>query len=329
MKGEKSFFERREGVLGLMLPAAGIVLAGWLILTKSALILSAMQNLLGIVVVGLIVATLLFMVFDKNTRTIGWFWYRLICRKLTGLVVTVDPEGIVLEHVEKMKDRLSKMQEQINKVQGVKRSVQDTITANKKDIDLKLRSAKKAKESNKQGVYKVRLTTAGRMKEGTIELSKLVEKLEMVMQQLLRLEGAVQVIIEDTEAQVYFRIRNRKAAMAAQGAIRSASAILNGNADKFLYDSAMDHMADEISNAMGEMEVWMKRSESFLDGIDIENEMFADEGLEMFEQFMSEGPNSIFELKEKANAGEGATSEASAKGKGNTKQKSSKYDDLF
>ncbi|MBK8082315.1 MAG: hypothetical protein IPK25_19800 [Saprospiraceae bacterium] len=69
-----------------------------------------------------------------------------------------------------------------------------------------------------------------------------------------------EILIEDTKDQVKVKEQERKAIRASHSAMRSAMSIIKGDADKGLVDQAMEHIADDVANKVGEMERFMEIS---------------------------------------------------------------------
>jgi hypothetical protein len=81
-----------------------------------------------------------------------------------------------------------------------------------------------------------------------------------------------------------------KAIKASHSAMRSAMNILSGNSDKkYMYDMALEAMADDVGQKVGEMERFMDMSKNFMDGIDLQNGVFEEEGLAMLDKWEKEG----------------------------------------
>jgi hypothetical protein len=81
-----------------------------------------------------------------------------------------------------------------------------------------------------------------------------------------------------------------KAIKASHSAMRSAQAILSGNSDKkYMYDMALEAMATDVGQKVGEMERFMDMSKSFMDSIDLQNGVFEEEGMQMLEKWEKEG----------------------------------------
>ena len=107
-----------------------------------------------------------------------------------------------------------------------------------------------------------------------------------------------EILKEDVADQVEIKEQELKAMKASHSAMSSAMNVIRGNKDKrAMFEMALEQVADDVSNKVGEMERFMEMSESFMGSIDLQNGIFEEEGLKMLEQWEQE--NSLILLGEK------------------------------
>ena len=95
-----------------------------------------------------------------------------------------------------------------------------------------------------------------------------------------------EILLEDTKDQVALKEQERKAIRASHSAMKSAMTVISGDPDKrAMFDMAMEAVADDVANKVGEMERFMEMSSSFMDSVDLQNGIFEEEGLKMLEQW--------------------------------------------
>jgi hypothetical protein len=69
----------------------------------------------------------------------------------------------------------------------------------------------------------------------------------------------------------------------------SAMSVISGDPDKrAMFDRAMEVVADDVANKVGEMERFMDMSANFMNSVDLQNGVFEEEGLKMLEKFEKE-----------------------------------------
>ncbi|MCB0623967.1 MAG: hypothetical protein KDC43_08670, partial [Saprospiraceae bacterium] len=99
---------------------------------------------------------------------------------------------------------------------------------------------------------------------------------------------------EDIKDQVAVKEQERKAIHASHSAMKSAMNIISGNKDaRHMFDMALEAIADDVSQKVGEMERFMDMSANFMDSIDLQNGVFEEEGLKMLEKWEQEGISKI------------------------------------
>jgi hypothetical protein len=114
--------------------------------------------------------------------------------------------------------------------------------------------------------------------------------MEVLYRVLVKMYENSEIMLEDLSDQVVVKEQEYKAIKASHSAIRSAQAILSGNSDKkYMYDMALEAMAEDVGQKVGEMERFMDMSKNFMDGIDLQNGVFEEEGLAMLEKWEKEG----------------------------------------
>ena len=52
-----------------------------------------------------------------------------------------------------------------------------------------------------------------------------------------------------------------------------------------MFDQAMEVIADDVSNKVGEMERFMEMSSDFMNSVDLQNGVFEEQGLKMLEEY--------------------------------------------
>jgi len=150
-----------------------------------------------------------------------------------------------------------------------------------------LASAAKRKGNDQQKVRASR--KASRVQESNAKYKALQDKMHILYRVLTKMYENSENLLEDTEDQVKLKEQERKAIRASHGAMKSAMSIISGDKDKrAMFDMAMEAVADDVANKVGEMERFMEVSANFMDSIDLQNGIFEEEGLQMLEKWEKE-----------------------------------------
>ncbi|MCB0554514.1 MAG: hypothetical protein KDD02_13270 [Phaeodactylibacter sp.] len=290
----KSFWQRPEGVTGMIFLAGVILGGGFLILSNINFLIGLVSSTLSLAVLLIVLAALIYLVLDPKMRNLVWYGYKSVMRWITGLFVQLDPIGILKSYVEDLKDNLRKMNKQISMLRGQMHKLQEIIFNNKKQIESNLQLASKAKASNKEAIMILKSRKAGRLRESNVRLEDLYKKMEVLYRVLSKMYENSQILSEDIKDQVEVKEQERKAIHASNSAMRSAMSIMSGDPDKrAMFDAAMEAIADDVANKVGEMERFMEMSASFMDSIDLQNGIFEEEGMKMLEKWEKEGVSFI------------------------------------
>jgi phage shock protein A len=211
-------------------------------------------------------------------------------RWLTGLFVQIDPIGILKSYIEDLKDNLGAMNTQISRLKGQMYKLSEMIRQNQREIQTNLGMASKAKETGKDAIMVLKARKAGRLQESNMKLEDLYKRMEVLYRVLTKMYENSEIMLEDLSDQVVVKEQEYKAIKASHSAIRSAMNILSGNSDKkYMYDMALEAMAEDVGQKVGEMERFMDMSKNFMESIDLQNGVFEEEGLDMLAKWEKEG----------------------------------------
>lgn len=282
----KSFWKKPEGITGSLVLAGIVIGAGYLVATSVAAILTFLSTTAGLVVGLLTLGVIIFMAIDPKTRALVSYMYKSAMRWITGLFVQINPIAILKSYVDDLKENLRKMNRQISKLRGQMHVLKEMIINNQKEIKSNMAMASKAKASNKNAQMILKSRKAGRLKDSNIKLEDLYRKMEILYRVLGKMYENSSILVEDVQDQVMVKEQERKALMAGHSAMKSAMNVIKGDNDKkAMFDAALEAIADDVSNKVGEMEQFMDMSESFMKSVDLQNGIFEEEGLKMLEKW--------------------------------------------
>lgn len=285
----KSFWNKPEGVTGAIFLILAVLGAGFLLFSFTAAILGFLQTTLGLVVGLLLTGGIIYMALDPSTRALVSYLYKSVMRWITGLFVEIDPIGILKSYVQELKLNLTKMNRQIGQLRGQMHKLNEMIINNRKEIDTNLNQASKAASSNQQAQMLLKSRKAGRLKESNLKLEDLYKKMEVLYRVLAKMYENSEILVEDITDQVMVKEQERKAILASTSAMRSAMSVIKGDPDKkAMFDAALEAVADDVANKVGEIERFMEVSQGFMQSIDLQNGVFEEEGLKMLEKWEAE-----------------------------------------
>ena len=286
----KSFWTKPEGVTGALVLAGLGLGIGYFSVTFLGSILAFLMTTTGALVGLLVLGAIVFMALDGQTRALVSYMYKSAMRWLTGLFIEINPIAILKGYVDDLKKNLGSMTKQIAKLRGQMHKLKEMILINQKDIESNLTMAKEAKTSNNQAQIILKTRKAGRLQESNIKLDELYRKMEVLYRVLNKMRENSAILVEDIEDQVKIKEQEYKAITAGNTAMKSAMSIIKGDKDKrAVFDAALEAIANDVSQKVGEMEQFMSLSENFMQSIDLQNGVFEEEGLKMLEKWENEG----------------------------------------
>lgn len=286
----KSFWQRPEGVTGAIFLGGAILGGGYLLYKALPFLLDFAKNTLYLAGMLMVLAAIIYVVLDPKMRNLIWYAYKSIMRWITGLFVQIDPIGILKSYVEDLQDNLGKMNKQIAQLRGQMHKLKEVIMNNQKEIQNNINLANRAKQTNSDAMVVLKARKAGRLQDSNIKLEDLYKKMEILYRVLTKMYENSEIMLEDIKDQVNVKEQERKAIHASHSAMRSAMNIIAGNGDKrYMFDMALEAIADDVSQKVGEMERFMDMSSNFMNSIDLQNGVFEEEGLAMLDKWEKEG----------------------------------------
>ena len=282
----KGFWRRPEGVTGAIFLAALIGGGGFLLFTFSTAILQFLATTVGIIVLVAVIAAIIYVLLDKKARNLVWYMYKSFMRWVTGIFVQIDPIGILKSYVDDLEDSLKKMGKQIGALRGQMRKLATLVEDNTKEINKNMQLASVAKKQGNEKQVVLASRKAARLQETNQKYTTLHKKMEVMYKILDKMYQNSEILLEDTRDQVKLKEQERKAIRASHSAMKSAMNIISGDPDKReMFDMALENIADDLANKVGEMERFMEMSANFMDSVDLQNGVFEEEGLRMLEKW--------------------------------------------
>lgn len=285
----KSFLQRPEGKTGIV---AGVLLTGGLafgLFKLLPLIIVLCQNIITAAFMFAVIAAIGYIIWDPRFRNLLFFFYKSVMRTLTGLMIQLDPIAIVKTYIETLKNHLQKISEQIAKVRGQMEILKGEISNSERQIQQELQTIKVAsgkKETRFALNAKLSARNAGRLQESVVDYKEIYVKMEGLYRTLNKVAELSDYMIRDLDATVKVQIKKREVILAGYSAIKSAMKIINPKDDKkLMFDAAMEFMAEDVGMKVGEIETFMDASESFINGLDLQNGVFEQQGMDLLEKW--------------------------------------------
>jgi len=286
---KKSFWDKPEGLTGKLFLGAMIIGGGYLFLQILPMLLAGALTALQLALTVAALAAIIYVALDPRARNLISYGYKSIMRWITGIFVTIDPIGILKNYIADLKGNLRKMNTQIGKLRGQMHLLKEMIVKNEREIKNNLSMANRAKNTNKKSIMVLKARKAGRLKDSNLKLDELYTKMEVLYRVLGKMYENSEIMLEDITDQVQVKEQEYKAIKASHSAMNQAKNIISGNNDKReMFDMALDAIANDVSQKVGEMERFMDMTTNFMDSVDLQNGVFEEEGLELLTKWEKE-----------------------------------------
>lgn len=302
----RSFWSRPEGVLGLVV-LAGLVGTGLFYfneVVKFLIEVAANTLHLAFLLGGL--ALLVFLATSRDIRTGLFFLFKTLMRKITGLVIQLDPIAILKIYVEDLKQKRQKMQGQIDTLAGQLVKLNKKINENNDEIKQKFAEANKAtsladRPGMKEAAQLATIEGAG-LQQMNEKLLPLQRNIKMVLAFMEKVNKSADYIIKETEIKVRLKEVEYKLVKESSSALRTAVSIFKGDPDKkFYFDESMEYIQDDMSQKLGEMKRAMDMSMDFINSVDVQNGILSDKGEAMLQAY-NQGEFKLVSLETKPEA---------------------------
>jgi predicted nucleic acid-binding Zn-ribbon protein len=280
----KTFWQRPEGITGGLLLTAAILGGGYLLYASLPTLIVLASNTLYLAGMLALLAGLIYVVLDPKMRNLIWYLYKSAMRSITGMFVKIDPISILKSYIKALENNLRNLSKQIGQLRGQMRQLKGIIDTNTAEIQKNMQMADKAKQIQDDKNLTLSTRKAGRLQEANAKYDVLYQKMEGLYRMLTKMYENSEIMMEDTRDQVMIKEQEYKAIKASHSAIQSAMSILKGDPDQLaMFDMALEEMAEEVSQKVGEMERFMDTSKNLMDSIDLQKGVFEDEGMRMLE----------------------------------------------
>ena len=211
-------------------------------------------------------------------------------RKLTSLVVKIDPISIIKSYVDDLRKQHSKINDNLEKLRGQIELLKRNIDDNAKDMKTSFAMMNQAKKTNNKGVLIVKSRRFGHLKESNRTLTDLLNKMNKLYKVLAKMYEVTGYSIEWLEQEVELKEKEYKAIKQASSAMDSAMKIIQGDPDKrAIFEQSLEFLEEDISDRVGRMQRFIETSTNFIDTVDMQNGMYEEEALLEIEKFEDVG----------------------------------------
>lgn len=267
----------------LLTLAGGLVFWFWEALTFQ------LQNPLSLTFAFLVMASLLFIFFDRSMRIIGKTYLNNLVRTITSWFVTIDPIEVLENYIVELRENTAKMKRQMHRLRSQIHVLQEEIVGNRRDISKLMERAGIAKQSEDEADFVLQVRKTGRLEESTEKLSRLLKRMESVYSGLESMKKHSRNLAEDLADELDLKRKERNAIRTSHSAMEAAMELMDNKGEASNeFDEALENIADDVSRKVGEMEHYMKLSDEFLKTIDLKKGVLEESGMKKLESWQKQ-----------------------------------------
>lgn len=287
----KSFWKKPEGFTGILFLLTIGLGSFYLFNQFLPLLIELAENTLYLAGMLAALAGIIFVALDSKNRNLIWYMYQSAMRWITGIFVKIDPISILKSYIDSLELQLRNLSKQIGNLRGQMRKLKGIMDGNTTDIQKNMLLAEQANKQNDEKNRTLLARKAARLQDANAKYEVLYKKMEVLYRILTKMYENAEIVLEDTKDQVSLKEQEFQAIKAGHSAIRSAMSVISGDPDqRAIFNQALETLADEVSQKVGEMERFMDTSRNLMDSIDLQNGVFEEDGLRLLERWENDNP---------------------------------------
>jgi predicted nucleic acid-binding Zn-ribbon protein len=240
------------------------------------------QNVFTLTLLMLGLGCILYVVFSPEMRKILKLLYLQICRKITGLVVKIDPIAILEDSINEMKKKLQTVKKRITEIGSTLAGMENKQKEYKKEFEMNVGRVKAIKEKlMKDNDEKTRMALNGQLTISQNDITMLDEqikaqadritKTKRYLEILEKLEIAATTKIKVAENTVSHKKDEYEQAKKMKSAVQSLTSIFSSSwlTKSMEEQMALNVVSNTINDSIAEMNRLLDGSNDILINYDI------------------------------------------------------------
>ncbi|MCL2650626.1 MAG: gp58-like family protein, partial [Candidatus Azobacteroides sp.] len=292
---ELTNWDKPGGKLGIVI--AGLLGAAALIGLYKILpfLINLATSVLTLALLCLAIAALLWLITNKDFRRMWSIGYFMLMRKLTGIFIEIDPIAIVQRRVAMLKKKMENIQQLLGKLNGTIKESERKLKERTNEFETEVQKVKVYNEQGKSASMEAQVSN-----RQVVRLQELINTYKENLTQsnkwyeiLTKLYQMAQLTVNDTESEVEIRTEQFEQIKKQHSTFKSIMSVFKGDPDEVaLFNNAMDYMAKDISDKLGEMEFIINSADGLMDKYEmgkILSSKQADEIISRYDQYGIDG----------------------------------------
>ncbi len=296
-------WEKPGGTLGKIVAAVAAVGGCMLLYSVLPFLITLASNIITLAALVGVIAGLGFLLTNKKFQELCSNAYFMLMRKLTGLIIEIDPIAIVRKKILEMKKKIQEIQKHMGTMRGLMMQSEKELAAKKEELMTNFRRLEVYNKQGDKGSAAVAERQIVRLKEAVERRTARLEESKKWYAILQQLKRAADLTVEDTENEVKEREDEYRSIKEQHKAFSSMMSILKGDPDQMeTFTRAMDYMADDISQRLGEMTTVIEETGGILSQINVDNAVASARADELLKRYETYGIDGLFSSSKKESA---------------------------
>ncbi len=290
---KKSFFQRPESITTI-LSFVALALLGFYFLDQilpmvNRVLEFALSAIWKGVLLGVSVIVITWVATNKEWHKLAWYLYQLAMRAITSVIVELDPIGIMKGFVKQLHQNQKSINDALGQLRGQERKLIDKIRVTGEQLQrsqgLAVQAHKRVDQKGMKMEFVLQSRKAGRLEKSSVTYQGLLNRVQAHVSVTEKILEASTFMITDIEDTIAVEVEKRDMIRTSHKAMSAAKSILAANAQREMYDLAMESVTKDYYSKLGEIEQFMKDSEHFVNTMDLENGMYEADALAKIEEW--------------------------------------------
>ncbi len=287
---QKSFWEKPEGVTGMIFLVASIFGIGYVLFSLLPFIITLLANTIYAAFLFIVLGCVLYLLFDKKTHKFASYLFKSVMRSMTGVFITIDPIGILKNYIDDLSDNINNMGQQIKNLSGQLGTLKNIINNTDKEMQKNLQTMEIAQKKGDTGTFILQSRQAGRLKESNFTYQDMYKKMEILYKILSKMKDTSDILLQDMNNEVKIQEQRYEIMKKSYNAFKSAMKVVNGDSEsREMYERTMEYLANDYGQKLGEIEHFIEVSGSFINGVDIQNGVYEEDAMKMLQEWEKKG----------------------------------------
>ena len=290
-KKKINLWNRPGGTLGKII--AWGALGGFLVVLYKMLpiLITLASNVITLILMLILIWAILALITNPQFKKNFELLYLQVMRKITGLIVEIDPVNILALGVQEMEKKLVLISSNIDKLQGLLEGMKKKRDQSKEDFlneTARLQAAKLKGIRDKEILSQRQIV---RLQEQIKNQETRIANSEKYLKVMKKLEEMAKFQIEDASNELKVRKDEYEQSKAQKNAMKSFAAIMSGKGltKSLEVQLALDQITDSVNESLGQINRFLDGSNDILLNYELDGMVAAEKADKILAEFDKTG----------------------------------------